>query len=162
MLSRASVCVDISVLIAKLKIYGIKRLALNWLLSYLINRKQKAIINANAESGDLNVTLGVPQGSVLGPSLFVIYSNDPPEAINCARVIQYADDTSIVISNKDKLLLKNIWNEKVAQLNGWFCANGRKLNSGKTQIINFPLNNIRSRQSDSSRIDFFQFSHGST
>lgn len=75
--------------------------------SYLTNRKQKVIISADAKSGSLNANSGVPQGTVLGYLLFLIYSNDLPEAIKSAHVKQNADDTFIIISNKDKLVIKN-------------------------------------------------------
>ena len=80
-------------LINKLEYYGIKETHLRLLHGYLSNRKQYTEIN-NTKSNILSITTGVPQGSILGPLLFIIYINDFAEAIRMFNFIMYANDTS--------------------------------------------------------------------
>ena len=82
-------------LLYKLKYYGISPQALNWVHSFLTNRTQQVLLEGNMSSS-INVTSGVPQGSVLGPILFLIYINDFPDYIqNNSTVKLFADDTII-------------------------------------------------------------------
>ena len=82
-------------LLYKLKYYGISPQALNWVHSFLTNRTQQVLLEGNMSSS-INVTSGVPQGSVLGPLLFLIYINDLPDYIqNNSTVKLFADDTII-------------------------------------------------------------------
>ena len=80
-------------LIKNMRRYGINQIIINWVENFLKNRQQKVIVNG-AESTNQNVTSGIPQGSVLGPILFVIYINDMPECVDSETYL-FADDTKI-------------------------------------------------------------------
>ena len=93
-LSKAFDTLDHHVLLRKLKYYGVTDGALNWFESYLTNRKQFTIIE-DKKSTLLNIITGVPQGSILGPLLFIIYINDLDNSLNKFKSIKYADDTTL-------------------------------------------------------------------
>ena len=97
-LSKAFDTVDHTILLSKLYHYGIHGIANDWFKSYLTNRQQFVSINGN-NSNQLDMAYGVPQGSVLGPLLFLIYINDLHKAIKYSTVRHYADDTNLLIKN---------------------------------------------------------------
>lgn len=82
------------------------------------------------------VRYGVPQGSILGPTLFLIYVNDLHKSTN-AEIVQYADDTTIVCKNKESQSLWESVEDVFSSLNNWFTINGLSLNISKTQVIEF-------------------------
>ncbi len=88
-------CVSHAILLQKLKLqFGIQGPLLSWLTDYLSDRTQYAMVN-DQHSTVLNVTCGIPQGSVLGPTLFALYTNDLPNAVPSGSVFMYADDTTV-------------------------------------------------------------------
>jgi hypothetical protein len=107
----------------KLKFYGIRGIAGHWFKSYLNNRRQKVEIkspdiNHNTYSEWGTVNHRVPQGSVLGLLLFVMYINDLPATINAqSKPILFADDTNIIITQPELVYLQNIMNDVFANLN---------------------------------------------
>ena len=127
-LSKAFDCVDHGNLLEKLAHYGIRGTAWSFFESYLGNRQQKVVV-ANEESLYRNVKYGVPQGSVLGPLLFLLMINDLDDAI------LFADDTTSIVSDKDPVRLKELINERKQNIETWFNTNGLCLNKNKTQEL---------------------------
>ena len=91
--------VDHNILIKKLSAYGIRGNILEWFKCYLSNRKQYVFLKNTKSTAD-NVTCGIPQGSVLGPLLFILYINDLSCVSRTIFTILFADDTSIFIEGE--------------------------------------------------------------
>ena len=106
-LQKAFDTVDPTILLNKLHNYGIRGIANKWFESFLTNRKQTVTIN-NSTSEMLNIEVGVPQGSVLGPLLFSIYINDLPNSIRFCNSHLFADDTCILRTGKSLKVLANL------------------------------------------------------
>ena len=128
--------VDHSILLSKFCHYGIRGLANKWFESYLSNRRQFVSING-FESSTSSITCGVPQGSVLGPLLFLIYINDLHVAIKHCKVHHFADDTNLLIINKSLKRLNKLLNIDLKNLTNWLNANKISLNVSKTELIIF-------------------------
>ena len=116
--------------------YGIRGIANDWFDSYLKNRKQFVSISGY-ESKIVNINFGVPQGSVLGPLLFLIYINDLNKAIKHSKTRHFADDTNLLIKNKSLKQLQKHINYDLRQLCNWLKANKISLNCNKTELIIF-------------------------
>ena len=116
--------------------YGIRGPPLNWFKRYLTNRKQYVSCN-NSTSLPRDITYGVSQGSILGPHLFILYTNDLPLCINKSKSILFADDTNVYMSGKlINDLYKNM-NKELEVLADWFHANKLSLNVSKTKYMLF-------------------------
>ena len=124
-------------MLRKLEFYGIRGIALQWFKHYLSGRKQYVMHN-NTQSSMQYITCGVPQGSVLGPLLFLIYINDIPNCLKHSKSIVFADDTTIFTSCNNMNTLYNNMNGDLANLINWFKANKLSLNIAKTNYIPFP------------------------
>jgi len=133
-LSKAFDTVDHGILLSKLKHYGINGLMYEWIKKNLSNRGQFVI---NKESGVLDIKCGVPQGSILGPLLFLIYVNDMYKASSIISSIMYADDTTLFYSHNNIKLMFETMNTELENLNLWFRANKLSLNCDKTNYILF-------------------------
>ena len=135
-LQKAFDTVNHDILIAKLEHYGIRGAANEWFSSYLKNRTQYVSI-LGFDSSTKTIPHGVPQGSVLGPLLFLIYINDLHSAIKNSKVFHFADDTNLLnISNSPKKMEKLV-NSDLKILYSWLLANKISLNCDKTEIIFF-------------------------
>ena len=100
-LSKAFDIVNHAVFLEKLEICGSTGATLAWFRSYLTNRKQYIFINNDTNTSEQKVTCGVPQGSILGPLLLLIYVNDLPSASNLLNTMMFADDTNLFFEHKD-------------------------------------------------------------
>ena len=108
-LSKAFDCIDHGILLRKLYFYGIRGTPLLLMKSYLSNRKQ--FTNVASYSSTYNeINTGVPQGSNLGPLLFLIYMNDLPFVSEILSSILFADDTTLVLTGKDPVIINDLLN----------------------------------------------------
>ena len=135
-LEKAFDTVNHKILLAKLNHYGIRGIANSWFASYLSNRYQSVCING-VNSPQLLVTCGVPQGSILGPLLFLLYINDMNLAVESSTIFHFADDTNLLYSAKNLKTLRINLNKDLKLLHEWLCANRLSLNEGKTEFIVF-------------------------
>ena len=99
------------ILLSKLDHYGIRGVANAWFASYLLNRYQSVRVNGVTSSSSLPVTCGVPQGSILGPLLFLIYINDMNLAVESSTIFHFADDTNLLYYPKTIKKLKQNMNK---------------------------------------------------
>ena len=135
-LQKAFDTVDHHILLNKLDHYGVRGVANRWFKSYLMNRKQFVTINGSNSNLE-NMQFGVPQGSVLGPLLFLIYINDLHTAITYSVTRHFADDTNLLIINKSPKQLKKRLNIDLHKLAKWLKANKISLNASKTEMLIF-------------------------
>ena len=135
-LQKAFDTVDHQILLAKLNHYGIRGVSNDWFKSYLSNCNQYVSINGY-DSGLAAVDCGVPQGSVLGPLLFLLYISDLNRAIKFCKVHHFADDTNLLcLSNSIKILDKLV-NTDLKQLINWLNANKVAVIVKKTEMVVF-------------------------
>jgi hypothetical protein len=125
----------------KLNYYGIKGSLIKWFENYLYQRKQK-VINRATSSTVCEVSAGVPQGSVLGPLLFLIYINDIGEKLlSLSRL--FADDTSLGYSSQNVVEIENVINHDLCELNTWSTKWLMSFNPEKTEIMLFSNTDVR-------------------
>ena len=124
------------ILLTKLEHYGVRGVLLNWFESYLNGRQQ--FVSVNGVSSDLkDITCGVPQGSVLGPLLFLLYINDLPNVSEKLKFFFFADDTNIYYESRDLQDLEKVINQELKHLSLWLKVNRLALNIGKTNFLIF-------------------------
>ena len=133
-LKKAFDAIDHKILLRKLASYGIDHRALKWFDSYLSDRQQKCVVNGELSDARA-VTCGVPQGSLIGPLLFLIYINDLPNCLSKALPRMYADDTSISIAASSLPELESALNTELAYLHEWLNVNKLSLNIAKTELM---------------------------
>ena len=133
-LRKAFDTVDHSVLLDKLRSIGMGPLACEWFGDYLSGRFQYTEVNA-VRSQPLNVRCGVPQGSNLGPLLFMIYINDLPNCLQHSSVALYADDTCIYFSGERISQIETKLNTDLEYVSKWLKCNHLVLNSNKCEAM---------------------------
>lgn len=136
-LSKAFDTVDHLILLRKLELYGITGVNNSWFKNYLTNRKQFIQINNNKKTDLLHIKCGVPQGSILGPLLFILYVNDLKNASKLLDPIMFADDTNLFLSHKNIKVLFNTMNTELNKIKNWFISNKLSLNAKKTNYTLF-------------------------
>ena len=145
-LSKAFDSLEHVVLLKKLYKYGIRGIALKWFKSYLTDRTMRVKCNV-ASSGKteystyLNITYGTPQGSCLGPLIFLIFTNDLYRNLVYSSAILFADDTTLYKTHRNLTYLKWCLEDDLNTLSDWFAANKLTLNLDKTVCILFQKNN---------------------
>ena len=142
-LSKAFDTLDHTILLKKLSFYGIRGLSLKWFKSYLDRRCHSVSFN-NKQSDIFNINCGIPQGSILGPLLFIIYVNDLPLSLQHSKCILFADDTTIYASGHDITSLVTSINTDLLNVSEWFRANKLAANASKTSCIIFNNRNATS------------------
>ena len=141
-LSKAFDTLSPNILYHKLEMYGIRGAALNWLKSYLTNREMKVKCRvASSEMEEIiekfQVEYGAPQGSCLGPLLFLIFTNDLHLNLDHCKCILFADDTTIYITHKNLRYMEWCVQEDLNKLDDWFKANKLTLNALKSNCMLF-------------------------
>ena len=134
-LSKAFDTLNHNILLSKLEHYGIRDITGQWFTSYLSNRQQFVDWNG-CKTKTAKLETGVPQGSILGPLLFLIYINDLPSASNL-KSIMFADDTNLLIRDKNFQNLIDNLNNELRGVDDFFKANQLKLNAKKTKLVCF-------------------------
>ena len=132
-LSKAFDVISHDILLHKLNSYGIRGVANQWFESYLSDRSQFIELD-KVHSSHLPIRCGVPQGSILGPLLYLIYVNDIYNSCK-GNIVSFADDTTLYMSNSDVTQLFCDVNTQINNLFKWFCANKLSLNANKTKFI---------------------------
>ena len=134
-LQKAFDTVDHHILCSKLKLMGVHNT--EWFMSYLTGRKQTVCVN-DVFSEYKTVTCGVPQGSILGPLLFLCYVNDMPISIDSqCKLILYADDSAILFAHKDPNVISSKLGNVLESCSSWLVDNKLSLHLGKTECVMF-------------------------
>ena len=132
--SKAFDTVDHTILLSKLYHFGIRGSALSWFSSYLSNRKQYVSYN-NVSSNIKTISCGVPQGSILGPVLFLLFINDIVNVCKYTMPFLFANDSNLFSSGKDLSVIKNQTNEELQNISKWLKVNKLSLNIKKTHFL---------------------------
>ena len=144
-LSKAFDSLQHSILLEKLHHYGIRSVALNWICSYLSNRKMRVkccvTSTGKTEYSDYQeITYGTPQGSCLGPLIYLIFTNDLAKNLTFSNSIMFADDTTLYKTHENLRYLKWCMEQDITNLIDWFKENKLTLNLDKTACILFKKN----------------------
>ena len=134
--SKAFDTVHHNILLNKLNHYGIRGAALNWFQSYLLNRKQFVTYNGS-KSCTKELKCGVPQGSILGPLLFLIDINDLAGICKHTLPIFFADDSNLFVNGTDLKVMESQLNDDLCSVSTWLKVNKLSLNIDKTQFVIF-------------------------
>jgi hypothetical protein len=134
-LQKAFDTVDHGILLMKMEAMGLGKDILRWFKSYLSERQQLVNV-AGSSSSYANITCGVPQGSILGPLLFLIYVNDMSAVVK-NKLLLYADDSGILVAGKNKSDIESSLNEELDTVSKWLIDNKLSLHLGKTESILF-------------------------
>ena len=135
-LAKAFETVHHKILLRKMNSYGITNVPLKLFENYLSNRKSYVRIG-DCSSSMQAINIGVPQGSIIGPILFLIYINDIPNASEILRPIIFADDTTLSTSSNDQIFFEENLNNELCKVQNWCTANRLSINASKTEILLF-------------------------
>ena len=137
-LTKAFDTVSHSVLLSKLSVYGIKGVELEWFTNYLFSRKQQVVIQ-NTKSECEFISCGVPQGSILGPVLFLLYFNDFSKTLFKSEVLMFADDTVVFYAGKSAKEIESVLNSELENIFKCFVKIDLMVNltKGKTEAMLF-------------------------
>ena len=117
---------------------GVSQAAVNWFISYL-GGKVQAVEISGVFSEFRSVTCGVPQGSILGPLLFLMYVNDMKAVVKC-KLLLYADDSALLASSSDVSEIEDVLSRELESVSEWLVENRLSLHLGKTESILFGSN----------------------
>ena len=140
-LSKAFDTVDHSILLRKLELYGITDWNCAWIKIYFSNCLQYIQVDENSRTEYCVVKCRVPQGSILGPLLFLLYVNDLKNVSSALDTIIFADDTNLFYTHSNIQKLFSTMNEELASINQWFTSN--KLSSNAKKNIPFSTNTVK-------------------
>ena len=132
--SKAFDTISLEILLKKLHFMGFRGLIHSWIRSYLENRKQFVSIGIS-NSNVLGTTMGVPQGSTLGPILFILYINDMKNCLNSLNLIHFADDSTLYIDYNKNFDITSTINSDLNSIYTWLSANKLFLNVDKTKYL---------------------------
>ena len=135
-LAKAFDSINHPILLEKLKFYGIRNSSYEWFKNYLTDRKQFTMVNKQTSTYK-TITHGVPQGSVLGPLLFLFFINDFPLCSELMKFTIFADDTNSVLNSNDIVQLRELAQTELQNISDWLSANKIKANLAKTHFILF-------------------------
>ena len=128
-------CVSHAMLLHKLNSqFGVQGSLLSWLTDYLTDRTQFSVVNGH-HSTVINVTCGIPQGSVLGPTLFALYTNDLPSAVTSGSTYMYADDTTVYCIGDTVDNTVTSLKRALSELNSWCLENSLTPDSAKCEVM---------------------------
>ena len=136
-LHKAFDCINHAILLQKMKFYGVSGKLYNLIKSYVDGRYQKVVLSHNKGTWE-KIRQGVPQGSILGPILFLIYICDLPNpASTGTKILLYADDASITVTSPNLETFETKIDNIFGDINNWFKANQLILNYNKTNYLQF-------------------------
>ena len=138
-LQKAFDTIDHKILIYKLKYIGLAKTSIDWIQSYLTSRVSFVEIESH-KSSLKDIACGVPQGSILGPLLFLLYVNDMSQAVTCDLLL-YADDSCLTVTHKDVKYIEETLNNNLSSLCDWLVDNKLSIHLGKTESILFGTRN---------------------
>ena len=135
-----------SALLEKLKSFEITGDSHNWFTDYLFNRRQFCLVE-NCESKLLNITWGVPQGSILGPLLFLMFFTDFEICLKCSQFLHFANNTIVHVHGKTKDIVESQLNQDLKNMSTYFKTNQliTNLNKGKTETMIFGMSSRLSK-----------------